>query len=127
MSALPLIPLKKIISLALVISYRHHAEAMDVPANSGEVPAKNKFFGSRFHDFFVKSRVVAELGPLTASGSGLINMAIVGGAIIPVIQGAMADSIGIHQAFILPVICYLYILFYALRGSKPNSERFATA
>jgi FHS family L-fucose permease-like MFS transporter len=39
---------------------------------------------------------------------------------------AMADSIGIHHAFILPVICYLYILLYALRGSKPNSERFAT-
>ena len=36
----------------------------------------------------------------------------------------MADSIGIHQAFILPVICYLYIVFYALRGSKPNSEHF---
>ena len=70
---------------------------------------------------------VAELGPLTASGSGLINMAIVGGAIIPLIQGAIADSIGIHHAFILPVICYLYIVFYALRGSKPNSERFATA
>lgn len=70
---------------------------------------------------------VAELGPLTASGSGLINMAIVGGAIIPVIQGAMADSVGIHHAFILPVICYLYIVFYGLRGSKPNSERFATA
>lgn len=69
---------------------------------------------------------VAELGPLTASGSGLINMAIVGGAIIPLIQGAIADSIGIHHAFILPVICYLYIVFYALRGSKPNSERFAT-
>jgi len=70
---------------------------------------------------------VAELGSLTASGSGLINMAIVGGAIIPLIQGAIADSIGIHHAFILPVICYLYIVFYALRGSKPNSERFATA
>ena len=70
---------------------------------------------------------VAELGSLTASGSGLINMAIVGGAIIPVIQGAMADSVGIHHAFILPVICYLYIVFYGLRGSKPNSERFATA
>src|SRR6185503_2373781 len=45
---------------------------------------------------------VAELGSLTASGSGLINMAIVGGAIIPLIQGAIADSIGIHHAFILP-------------------------
>ena len=68
---------------------------------------------------------VAELGPLTGNGSGLMNMAIVGGAIIPLIQGAMADRIGIHHAFFLPVICYLYILFYALRGSMPNSERYA--
>ena len=68
---------------------------------------------------------VAELGPLTGSGSGLMNMAIVGGAIIPVIQGALADSVGIHHAFLLPVVCYLYILFFALRGSTPNSERYA--
>jgi len=68
---------------------------------------------------------VAELGPLTGTGSGLINMAIVGGAIIPVIQGALADRVGIHHAFFLPVICYLYILFFALRGSTPNSERYA--
>jgi FHS family L-fucose permease-like MFS transporter len=68
---------------------------------------------------------VAELGPLTGNGSGLMNMAIVGGAIIPVIQGAIADSIGIHHAFFMPVICYLYILFYALRGSSPNSKRYA--
>ena len=66
---------------------------------------------------------VAELGPLTGTGSGLMNMAIVGGAIIPVFQGAIADHIGIHHAFLLPVICYLYILFYALKGSSPNSER----
>jgi MFS transporter, FHS family, L-fucose permease len=50
-------------------------------------------------------------------------MAIVGGAIIPVTQGAIADRIGIGHAFFLPVICYLYILFYALRGSTSNSER----
>jgi len=68
---------------------------------------------------------VAELGPLTGNGSGLMNMAIVGGAIVPVIQGAIADRIGIHHAFFLPVICYLYILFYALRGSIPNSVRYA--
>ena len=68
---------------------------------------------------------VAELGPLTGSGSGLLNMAIVGGAILPVIQGAIADQVGIHHAFVLPVICYLYILFYGLSGSKPNSERYA--
>jgi MFS transporter, FHS family, L-fucose permease len=68
---------------------------------------------------------VAELGPLTGDGSGVMIMAIVGGAIIPVAQGAIADRIGIHHAFFLPVICYLYILFFALSGSKPNSERYA--
>jgi FHS family L-fucose permease-like MFS transporter len=66
---------------------------------------------------------VAELGPLTGDGSGVMIMAIVGGAIIPVIQGAIADRIGIHHAFILPVICYVYILYFALWGSRPNSER----
>ena len=68
---------------------------------------------------------VAELGPLTGDGSGLLIMAIVGGAIIPWLQGAIADKIGIHHAFFVPVICYLYILFYALIGSKPNSQRHA--
>jgi MFS transporter, FHS family, L-fucose permease len=66
---------------------------------------------------------VAELGALTGDGSGLLIMAIVGGAIIPLTQGAIADRIGIHHAFFLPVICYLYILFFALSGSKPNSQR----
>ena len=69
---------------------------------------------------------VAELGPLTGDGSGMLIMAIVGGAIIPVAQGWIADRIGIHHAFFLPVICYLYILFFALSGSKPNSERYRT-
>jgi FHS family L-fucose permease-like MFS transporter len=68
---------------------------------------------------------VAELGPLTGDGSGVMIMAIVGGAIIPVAQGWIADHIGIHHAFFLPVICYLYILYFALSGSRPNSERHA--
>jgi FHS family L-fucose permease-like MFS transporter len=68
---------------------------------------------------------VAELGPLTGNASGLLNMAMVGGAILPVLQGLIADQFGVHHAFLLPVICYLYILFYALSGSKPNSVRYA--
>jgi FHS family L-fucose permease-like MFS transporter len=71
------------------------------------------------------SLAVAELGPLTGNGSGVLNMAIVGGAILPVIQGVIADRVGLHHAFVLPVLCYLYILFYGLKGSKPNSERIA--
>jgi MFS transporter, FHS family, L-fucose permease len=62
---------------------------------------------------------IAELGPLTGDGSGLLVMAIVGGAVIPVVMGALADRMGIQHAFILPAFCYLYILYYALRGSKP--------
>ncbi len=63
---------------------------------------------------------IAELGPLTGDGSGVLVMAIVGGAILPVLQGALTDRIGIHHAFILPAICYLYILFYAVQGSRPS-------
>lgn len=62
---------------------------------------------------------VSGLGPLTGDGSGVLVMAIVGGAIIPEIQGALADHIGIQYAFLLPAACYVYILYYALKGSRP--------
>jgi len=62
------------------------------------------------------------LGKHTGKGSGLLCMAIVGGALIPVIQGSLADRIGIHHCFVIPVVCYLFIAWYGL------SERaFATA
>jgi FHS family L-fucose permease-like MFS transporter len=58
------------------------------------------------------------LGPLTGEGSGILVCAIVGGALIPELQGVIADHIGIHHAFFLPVACYLYILYFALWGSR---------
>jgi FHS family L-fucose permease-like MFS transporter len=61
------------------------------------------------------------LGPLTGDGSGLLVAAIVGGAIIPLVQGFLADRIGIHHAFILPAVCYLYIAYYGLFGSRHNT------
>jgi FHS family L-fucose permease-like MFS transporter len=61
---------------------------------------------------------IAELGPLTGDASGLLVMAIVGGAVIPPATGWLADHIGIHHAFVLPAVCYLYVVYYALRGSK---------
>jgi len=66
---------------------------------------------------------IAKLGPMTGDASGLLVTAIVGGAIIPVIQGMLADHIGIQPAFILPAICYLYIVFYAFKGSNPVVPR----
>lgn len=62
---------------------------------------------------------IAGLGPLTSRGSGLINTAIVGGAIIPYLIGALADKIGIQGSFVLPMACYLYIAWYGIWGSKP--------
>jgi FHS family L-fucose permease-like MFS transporter len=58
------------------------------------------------------------LGKLTSQGSSILIMAIVGGAIIPVAQGALADSFGIQHAFILPAVCYLYIMYYGWAGHK---------
>ena len=57
------------------------------------------------------------LGVLTGEASGLLNTAIVGGAVLPWIQGFIADRAGIHHAFILPAICYLYILLFAAKGT----------
>jgi FHS family L-fucose permease-like MFS transporter len=70
---------------------------------------------------------IAELGPLTGDGSGLLIMAIVGGALIPPAQGWIADHVGVHHAFILPAICYLYIVYYAFKGSKPKPFAAAAA
>lgn len=55
---------------------------------------------------------VAELDPLTGNGSGILNMAIVGGAILPIVQGVIADRVSLYHAFLLAVLCCLYILFY---------------
>ena len=59
------------------------------------------------------------LGPMTHRGSSLIMAAVVGGAIVPVLLGKLADLIGIQYALILPVLCYLFIAYYGLWGSKP--------
>jgi FHS family L-fucose permease-like MFS transporter len=59
------------------------------------------------------------LGPLTEEGSGLLIMAIAGGALV-VVQGWLADSFGLQNSFLLTAVCELYILFYALWGSRPT-------
>ncbi|GMG87949.1 sugar MFS transporter [Biformimicrobium ophioploci] len=64
------------------------------------------------------SLALTRLGALTSQGSGILCLAIVGGALVPVLQGLLADQIGIQLAFILPVLCYLYILFYGVSGHK---------
>lgn len=60
------------------------------------------------------------LGPLTEEGSGLLITAIAGGALV-VVQGWLADSYGLQNSFFLTAACELYVLFYALWGSKPTN------
>ncbi|TMP10147.1 glucose/galactose MFS transporter [Pseudoalteromonas sp. S3178] len=59
------------------------------------------------------------LGKHTAQGSGILCLAIVGGAIVPLLQGALADNVGVQLSYILPILCYIFIVFYGLSGSKP--------
>jgi FHS family L-fucose permease-like MFS transporter len=75
---------------------------------------------------------IAGLGPMTSKGSGLMMTAIVGGAVIPYLLGRLIDLFGkfgdtakIQHAFVLPMVCYLFIAYYGLWGSKPR--RTATA
>ncbi len=60
------------------------------------------------------------LGKFTSQGSSLLVMAILGGALVPLAQGAMADWAGVQASFALPIICYAYLLTYGLFGHKPK-------
>ncbi len=68
---------------------------------------------------------IQDLGPLTSKGSSLLIAAILGGALIPLGTGALADHIGLHPSFIIPAICYVYISIFgiaAIRRPAPRTE-----
>jgi len=64
------------------------------------------------------SLALQSLGKHTSHGAGILCLAIVGGAIVPLAQGVLADYFSVQFAFILPLLCYLYIAFYGVKGSK---------
>jgi FHS family L-fucose permease-like MFS transporter len=70
---------------------------------------------------------MAKLGPLTNRASSLLIMAIVGGAVLPLGMGFLADHIGLHHAFVLPLVCYAYIVYYGLNGSKVRTPVVSSA
>jgi len=73
---------------------------------------------------------IAGLGKLTARGSAIMVTAIVGGALLPLAQGLLADRIGIHHAFVVPALCYVYIAYFGLtrqEGGESNSGEVAMA
>lgn len=66
---------------------------------------------------------IKNLGPLTKRGSSFMVMAIIGGAVFPAIMGRISDASNIQTAFIVPLICYVYILYFALAGYKPSGAQ----
>jgi len=67
---------------------------------------------------------IQDLGPLTSKGSSLMIAAIVGGALIPLSQGKLADRIGLHPSFIIPAVCYIYIAAFGIAAIRrpPGSD-----
>lgn len=63
---------------------------------------------------------INKLGTATSQGSGFLCMAIVGGAVITPLQGFLADNYGFQLSYLLPIVCYAYIVFFALKGHKPR-------
>ncbi len=65
---------------------------------------------------------IKDLGIYTKTGSSLIIMSIVGGAVIPPLMGLLSDSFGIKPAFVVPVICYAYLIYYANKGHNVRAQ-----
>ncbi|RZJ74891.1 MAG: MFS transporter [Flavobacterium sp.] len=55
---------------------------------------------------------IAGIGKYTSQGSAFLVMMILGGGIIPPLQGKIADIIGIHESYFIPVLCFAYLAFY---------------
>jgi len=103
-----------LISLALVLS-GHGAPALWAVAAIG-------FFHSiMFPTIFALS--IKQLGPLTKLGSSFLVASIIGGAVFPAIMGFISDHSSIRHAFLVPVVCHAYVLYFAVRGYKPAAVR----
>jgi FHS family L-fucose permease-like MFS transporter len=104
------------IAAAAVIALLATTMSTQGPVAMWSVLAIGLFNSIMFPTIFTTA--IERMGPLTGKASSLLIMAIVGGAVIPLAQGALADSIGIQAAFALPLACYAYIAWYGLRGSR---------
>jgi len=60
---------------------------------------------------------VDRLGASTSQGSGILCLAIVGGAVLPLLQGLLADAVGVQLSFVMPIVCYAYIVYYGWVGA----------
>jgi FHS family L-fucose permease-like MFS transporter len=61
---------------------------------------------------------ITGLGKYTSQGAAFLIMMILGGAIIPPIQGKLADVIGIHMSYVIPVLCFIYLGYFAFKAKN---------
>ena len=89
---------------------------------SGVIPVFAAVLIGFFHSIMfptIFALSIKNLGPLTKRGSSLLVMAIIGGAVFPAIMGRISDAASIQKAFVVPLLCYAFILYFGLSGHKP--------
>ncbi|MGA8367505.1 MAG: L-fucose:H+ symporter permease [Candidatus Acidiferrales bacterium] len=89
---------------------------------SGLVPVLAVVLLGLFHSIMfptIFALSIRNLGPYTKIGSSLLVMSIMGGAVIPAIMGRISDLSNMQTAFVVPLICYIYVLYFATLGYKP--------
>lgn len=93
---------------------------------SGRIPVYAVVLIGFFHSIMfptIFALSIKNLGPLTKRGSSLLVMAIIGGAFFPALMGRISDVSSIQRAFIVPLLCYIFILYFGLSGYKPAPTR----
>ena len=93
-------------------------------STSGLAPIWAVVFIGFFHSIMfptIFALSIKGLGSYTKRGSSLLVMSIIGGAMIPALMGYISDASSIQRAFIVPLACYVYVLYFALRGYRPGA------
>jgi FHS family L-fucose permease-like MFS transporter len=97
---------------------------------TGAIPIWAVVFIGFFHSIMfptIFALSLKNLGPYTKLGSSLQVMAIIGGALFPLLMGFISDISNIQRAFIVPLVCYAYVLYFATQGYKPAATVVAAA
>jgi FHS family L-fucose permease-like MFS transporter len=97
-------------------------------SSTGIVPVWAVVFTGFFHSIMfptIFALSVKGLGNHTKRGSSLLVMSIIGGAIVPAIMGYISDASNIQRAFIVPLVCYIYVLYFALSGYRPTASEYS--
>jgi FHS family L-fucose permease-like MFS transporter len=110
---------EKVLALFAVLSFAGALVAVFVPGPVAMYGLIAVGLGNSIMFPTIFALAIRGLGPLTEEGSGLLIMAIAGGALV-FIQGSIADAYGLHWAFTVTALCSLYVLAYALWLSKPT-------